>query len=175
MAKSTKTNEETTPDSIEDGVRGFSMVLREAIMDYYKGTCIQAFGSLSQYSIRRDRVPLKNDGTRRNFNYEREEHQRRNPLIYYLGGSRMFELWKYDHEVIFDPVVMRRSEELSAAYDQLTDFFNKFLPSVTIVERETKYSREHADGSNDKKYIYRAVADQYKEDPEDDDYYDEDF
>jgi len=180
MATSTKADKKATPDSIEDGVRGFSMALREAIMDYYKGTCIQSFGSLSQYYVGCSRIPLQNDGSRRNFNYERDEHQRRNPIIYRLDNAPMFELWKYDHEVIFDPIVMRRSEELSMAYDQILSFFNKFLPSVTIVERETEYSRDYANGKNDKKYIYRTVTDQISrndddDEDEEDDPYDEDF
>lgn len=174
----TTKRKEPSLDEIQDGVRGFSMVLREAIMDYYKGTCIQSFGSLSRYDIRRNGVPLQNDGTRRNFNYEREEHNRRNPVAYYLGDSKMFELWRDDHEVVFHPSVMRRSEYISVAYDQLKEFFTKFLPSVTIIEKDSKNSKRHADGSSDKQYIYRDLGQQVGEEPEeerDEDFLDEDW
>lgn len=168
----TKLDTETTPDSVEDGVRGFSMALREAIMDYYKGTCVQGFSSLSQYSVGYTRIPLPNDGTRRNFNYEREEHQRRNPLMYHLDGTIMFELWRDPHTATFHPSIMRRSEELSVAYDQLREFFDKFLPSVTIIEKDRKDSKNYTDGSRDRRLIYRSVSQQISDpqDEEDDDY-----
>ena len=169
-----KSNTQATSDSIEDGVRGFSMAIREAVMDYYKGTCIQSFSSLSQYHVRQGRIPLQNDGSRRNFNYEREEHSRRFPIEYYLDGARMFEVWRNDQEVIFSPSVMRRSEELSVAYDQILEFFNKFLPSVTIIEKDTKNSKNHTDGSRDREYIYRSLSEQYRSEEDDDDYDEED-
>lgn len=173
----TTKRKEPSLDEIQDGVRGFSMVLREAIMDYYKGTCIQSFGSLSRYDIRRNGVPLPNDGTRRNFNYEREEHNRRNPVAYLLDDSKMFEVWREEHEVIFHPSVMRRSEYMSVAYDQLQDFFIKFLPSVKIIEKDSKNSKRHTDGSNDKRLIYRNLDQQVgePEEEDDEDFLDEDW
>lgn len=156
---------ELSLEEIQDGVRGFSMVLRESIMDYYKGTCIQSFGSMSRYSVGRNGIPLPNDGSRRNFNYEREEHNRRNPVAYYLGDSKMFELWRDDHEVVFHPSVMRRSEYISVAYDQLQEFFNKFLPAVKFIEKDTKKSRSQTDGSSDRNFIYREIDQQVSNEP----------
>lgn len=140
-------------EEIQDSVRGFSMALRETIMDYYKGTCVQGFSLLSNYNIRVDRIPLENDGTRRNFNYEREDWAQRNPLTVQFSGSKIFELWKDEHEVIFHPAVLRRSEALSIAYDQLVDFFNKYLPSVTMIEKDTEETKRHTNGENDLRHI----------------------
>lgn len=166
-----------SPEVLADGVRGFSHVLRESIMDYYKGTCVQSFGSLSQYNIERSGIRLESDSTRRTFNYEREEHNRRQPIAYYLAGAKMFELRRDAHEAVFAPTVMRRSPELSTAYDQVLEFFNKFLQGVTIVEREDNISREQADGSNDRDYVYRDLSDQIAQTQNEDEEtpYDEDF
>lgn len=154
-----------TTMEIEDGVRGFSMAVREAVMDYYKGSCVQVLSSLSEYPVEFNRLRLPNDGTRRNFNYEREDWARRNPIAYYLAGSKMFELWRDDHEVIFQPSVMRRSPELSVAYDQITAFFQKFLPSVTIIERDDKRVSSHTDGSGDRARIFRDLDQQSRVNP----------
>lgn len=174
MATGTK---KLTASQIDEGVRGFSMAIREAVMEYYKGTCIQGFNRLSNYNVGTSRIPLENDGTRRNFNYEREDHQRRNPIAYYLDNAKMFELWRDGHEVIFQPSVMRRSPEMSAAYDQIRAFFDKYLASVTIIERDEKNVAKFVNGSNDNRYIYRDLEKQIaNRDQEDaDEYYDEDF
>ena len=155
-----KKTKKLTDAEIHDGVRGFSMVLRESIMDYYKGSCIQSFGSLSQYHVGRHPIPLQNDGSRRSFNYERQEHERRNPIAYYINDQKMFELWKDEHQAVFHPSVMRRSPYLSASYDQLHEFFNKFLAGVTIIEKDDENSSSCTDGSNDRRYIFRDMTQQ---------------
>ncbi len=110
-----------------------TVAIREAIMSYYKGTCVERMVDPNNIHIH----PIE---VNRRYQYEREISGIRSPSRLWIGNAPIMELWKNSNKVIYYDVVLKRSPELRIIRSKLTKFFREYLKDVKVeVQHGTIY------------------------------------
>jgi hypothetical protein len=103
------------------------MAVREQLMKYYKGTCVESvtrnnnvgMGSVVDYMSNRGRHL-----------YEREALQHRNPKFIRIGSYPILSVEHIPDSLTYHLRVLEMSEGLKTVHSEVQDFMRKYLPSV---------------------------------------------
>lgn len=120
------------PDPIESTI----MAIRENLMDYFKGTCVN-------YVTHSSNVYMSGERTRARHNYERELYQQQSPCVLYIHDTPILSVRKTPDTLILHEVVLGRSKQLQAVREAVEAFMAKYLQGVRIdVNRTTKIANK---------------------------------
>lgn len=101
------------------------MTIREELMVYFKGSCVERLTQNQNIQVR----PLRQDG---NYYYERRQADNKNTHRLALAGIPILTIQMSPDMVVFHTGVFQRSKQFRALEKQLRKFFYDFLPSVTV-------------------------------------------
>ena len=105
------------------------MAVRESIMDYFKGSCVERMTkNTNVYTL-----PVETN-LRGRPNYERVEIQNRSTTIILLGGLPIVTVEHLPDTITINTGVMKRSKQLRAVNKQLAEFLKVYLPGVAVTE-----------------------------------------
>lgn len=119
-------------DESKLGVQLTTMAIRERLMEYFKGTCVEQFTENSNIRIR-SRI---RDGSA-SYQYLRREQENRQPSVLLLGELPILTLQKAPEQAVFNTRLLTRSPQLREINKELKDFMQKYLSGV-----EVKHSRK---------------------------------
>jgi len=149
------------------GVNMTLIALREKLMGYFKSNSIPTFNLTSTVRLPSIRVEdffgeeLRGQG--RLYNYQRTNYEIANPHRVKVGDTVIGQIRKEPNEISLYTRILNRSAQNQMIYEQLTDFFHKYLAGVTI---NTNKKAGSSDGSNDFQYyaaLGREVEERYRE------------
>lgn len=106
------------------------MAIRELLMEYYKGACIQRL-------MENNNIHLRNVSFQARFNYERREHRNKKPQQIVIGNVPIAQLEHEPDSIVFYSKVLNRSPQMRYVYKELKKFMSTYLPAV-----KTSYSRK---------------------------------
>ena len=103
------------------------MAIRERLMEYYKGTCVERFTEDSNIYI--NELPYRG-----NHNYQRDEFMRTMPSELFIGNLPILAIKKNPDEITFYDNILGRSPQLRQVKQELERFVEKYLGAI-----ETKH------------------------------------
>lgn len=110
-------------DPVELGIQTTVMAIREEIMGYFKGTCIQKFTAEQNVRVRTINI-------RADYQYERRQWENERPSIVWLGSVPILTVKHSPDRVIFHDTVLSRSPQLRQVKVGVEQFMEKFLRGV---------------------------------------------
>ncbi len=120
----------TTKLDIDIGIEVTVVALREKIMGYFKGTCVESFVDSSYITM------FDTSQATRGYYADRREALNQRKTIVLLSGVPLFTLQHYPEKVTFHTLVLRRSPELSQVEKELKKFFKEYLAGVEIEDNK---------------------------------------
>ena len=105
------------------------MAIREVLMTYFKGSCVESVTNRGDICLNEMVVP-------RNYNYQRDLAQLMDYRRLYIKGVAIMEVHKNENTVIYYDSILKRSPELRKVRKLLTKFIRTYLVSVKL---EVKY------------------------------------
>lgn len=138
---------EPTKLDVEMGIDLTTMAIRENLMQYFKGSCIDSV--IAQTNVGMASV---NHITHR-YQYQREEFRRLNPQAIYIG-QEMFMRLERPAKAILYMNQFNRSPELTEVGNRLKTFFNDYLIGVEVTEDNENY--RHDSEFDDRKLVCRT-------------------
>lgn len=112
---------------VEVGIQATIMAVRESLMEYFKGTCVERFTENTNI-----RLVNANRGQRAEFQYLRQAAENQSPMIVLLGGLPIMTVQRSPERVVFHGKVLTRSPQLTQVYDGLKEFMEKYLNGVEV-------------------------------------------
>lgn len=121
------------------------MAIREELMMYYKGNCVDKFvyGNVGLESLE--------NTVRGEHRYLRRENEIHQPTMLTLGRNPIMKLHKMPNELVFNELILQRSPEFTEVYARIEKFMHKYLRGVRIKankepvawNRTTKANADH--------------------------------
>jgi hypothetical protein len=115
----------------ELGLKATTMAIREVLMEYFKGTCIERL--TDNHSVRL----INGISSRGEYQYIRREQENQRPMIVMLNNIPIATVQHAPEKIIFHQRVLTRSPEFREIYKELKLFMDKYLVGV-----EAKHSRK---------------------------------
>lgn len=106
-------------------IEGTAMAIREIVMEYFKGDCIQKLVDNPYLEVKTVNPPQR--GT---YYFERRQRENEQSKMVLLAGSPLFTMKKLPDKVTFHEVVMMRSPQMRELSRLLVDFLDEYLPAV---------------------------------------------
>lgn len=116
-------------DKTKLGIETTAMIIRERLMIYFKGSCVERLLSSGNVSLKE-----VNPGFRGEFQYVRQKAKKQDKRIVFVGSAPILTIQHVPDKVIFNQKVLRRSPELREVELLLFRFFREYLPAVEIEE-----------------------------------------
>jgi hypothetical protein len=113
------------PTTAFDPIEATVMGMREHIMHYFKGTCIDTLIN-DRGVIQIQDVPTTN----LQYSYQRVEYQNKSPKRLTLKGIPVVDLMRSPNVVYIHTKTLQRSPELRKVKALLTAFFDEYLTGV---------------------------------------------
>lgn len=111
------------------GIETTTMAIRELLMEYFKGTCVERFTE----GTRVEMVSAPGDNR---YQYQRVEYQQKRPRLITIGGLPIIRVERAPDAVQFKAKVLKRSPQLRAVYKGIGEFFDNYLSGVKITHDE---------------------------------------
>jgi len=146
---------------IDEGVRHITMAIREEMMEYFKGTCVNKLSPFC--GVRTVGVSFRGNEHGERHYYLRREHEQEDPRRIVFADTVIGEVRHNDDRAVFYPGVMNRSPEFAGIYEQVRDFFGKYLQGVQLSEDTANGYNDYSDGSRDRRIIERYTVPQIDE------------
>lgn len=126
--------------TLDERATDFTMALREGLMEYYKGTCIDNLNKYYRHGIEFRGQPIEFDRSvqHRAYNWQRDEHNQINPMTVMFYDSPLMLLRHQPDTATFIMPTLTRSEELKAVYGKVRSFFEMYLSGVKLEENNSK-------------------------------------
>jgi hypothetical protein len=105
------------------------MAIREVLMTYFKGSCVEFVTNSGDIYLSEKVMP-------RNYNYQRDIARLLDCRRLYIKGLPIMEVHKNENTVIYYDSILKRSPELRRIRKLLTKFIRAYLVSVKL---EVKY------------------------------------
>ena len=102
------------------------MKIRELLMEYFKGTCVESFVNAPNISLAGITRP------RGAYQYQRVQQQNERLSAIYFGGSQFMVLQHYPDKVTFNELITNRSPEFEKVYKEVDKFLGDYLPAVKV-------------------------------------------
>lgn len=142
----TKTSEN---ELVEAGIQLITMGIREEMMTYFKGTCVDRLAGNSNVFLQ----PHTQGGR---YFFQRREQEIEYPCIIRYGNIRFGMVRRQPDTAAFYPGVMTRSPEFMRIYEGVQDFFHKYLQGVQLTEDTDNSHNSKTDGSADRGLLMEA-------------------
>ena len=101
------------------------MAIREELMNYFKGGCVQTM-------VQNSPVQFSRIEGRTRYQYEREEIRNKQPRIVNLGNAPIMTVQKSPDKVTLHAAVLNRSPQFRAIREGLEEFLDRYLIGVTV-------------------------------------------
>lgn len=124
-------------EKVDLGIQTTVMAIRERLMEYFKGTCVERFTEDANI-----RLVEANGGQRAEFQYLREREANQRPTIILLSNVPIITVQRYPERVVFNTKILNRSPQFKSVHAGVEDFMQKYLSGVEvgIDEREVFYA-----------------------------------
>jgi hypothetical protein len=111
----------------EVGLQTTIMAIREEIMSYFKGGCVQRLTNSDNINLRQlDTSP----SNRRSYNYERRRAELQQPVMLELAGIPIITMQKNPDVITFHKTVLERSPQFRRIYKEVDEAIGKYLRAV---------------------------------------------
>lgn len=111
---------------IDNSTRLTIMAIREILMQYFKGTCVEIMTSSANVQLIRD---WSNQGT--SHQYERLANEANNKCVLRCGGVKLFTLSSTPKKIVFYSC-LDRSPQLREVKKEIAEFMHDFLGAVDV-------------------------------------------
>jgi hypothetical protein len=111
--------------SDEIGVEATTMAIRELLMEYFKGTCVDRMTA-------NNNIRLVSVSTTRAYQYQRRQAEYQQPKAVTIGGIPIMNVQKSPEKVVFNTRLLNRSPQLSEVYKNLKVFMDNYLGGVEV-------------------------------------------
>ena len=101
------------------------MLIRELLMEYFKGTCIERMTTVNNVYVE----SVRQGGQ---YNYQRREARNRDVRQLYISGIPILEMQHNDDTITLFTKVLRRSPEFKAVEQGILKFLNTYLLGVKV-------------------------------------------
>jgi hypothetical protein len=115
-----------TKTSVEEDIKATAMALRETIMEYFKGSCVERLVTSNNIRV----TSIENG--RAEFQYQRRHIEEQNRKLVSLSGVPLFSMHKMPDTLTFYEDTFKRSPQLRAVNAELSVFMDKYLIGVEI-------------------------------------------
>lgn len=105
------------------------MAIREQLMEYFKGTCIERFTTESNITLRGSNYIGRH-------NYEREDYERRRPCEVLIADVPIMTLKKSADEIVFYDKILGRSPQFRKVKKELELFLKRYLQAIEVKHEE---------------------------------------
>lgn len=102
------------------------MCIREQIMEYFKGTCIERLTTNHNVQL----VPLRRYMGRGEYQYIRQRMEREQACFVTVGGVPILTIKKSPSKIIFHEVSLKRSPQFRYIYKELEAFMELYLGAI---------------------------------------------
>lgn len=133
--------------TMKDGVDVTVMAIREQLMLYFKGTCINRFSEIA-VSVERDMSDEE-----RQYQYQRRQNNLVAKSGLYFYGSMIMRLERHPNRVTFYTNVFTRSICMVEVQERVKQFLETYLGSVELKEKDT-FSLRDTNGTADAELFY---------------------
>ena len=156
MPRKTKKQLAKEAAQVEEAIQALVMSCRERLMTYFKGDCVTQFTDSSIWldNVRFRSNEVNTGGSAQSYQYLRREHEISDPKKLLFGDIPFAVMHKEPDVISFHKYVMNRSPEFSVIYDQLREFFGKYLPGVELEENDDL--EELNDGRRDRTMLLNS-------------------
>jgi hypothetical protein len=113
-------------DDKELAIQTTTMAIRETLMEYFKGGCVERVTINSKVKLNAIRA---NDIR---FRYQRREYENQQPKQLFLNATPLAVVQKAPDQIEFNRRVFDRSPELRAVHKELLRFTKQYLPMVEV-------------------------------------------
>lgn len=103
------------------------MAIRETLMEYYKGTCVERLTVNSTVGL-----AFMSNGNRRDFQYLRRQAENQKLAVVTLGGLPIMTVQRFPDRAVFNEKILTRSPQLTDVYDGVRGFMEKYLRGVEV-------------------------------------------
>lgn len=115
-----------------------TLAIREHLMEYYKGTCVD-------YRVHNDNLNFRNRNDEpTEFQYQRRLNEMRRGMDFHFGGAHLAAMRKEPDEFMFTQC-WNRSPQFRAIRENLKLFFHTYLPGVKVSEEEGEWTAPDMD------------------------------
>lgn len=121
----------TIKEVVDDGIKATVMALREHLMMYYKGTCIDRF-------VGNTNVIMRSESQRAPYQYMREINRGRDMHHLDIGVYRLLTLEKQPDTLTLHNTQLHNSPQFRAVREGILDFMGRYLRGIALVEVGTK-------------------------------------
>lgn len=102
------------------------MRIREMLMEYFKGTCVESFVNAPNITFMQLQQP------RGAYQYQRVQQQNERLSAILIGSSQFMTLQHYPDKVTFNELVTNRSPEFEKLFKEIDKFLGDYLPAVKV-------------------------------------------
>ncbi len=102
------------------------MKIREILMEYFKGTCVESFVNAPTIAF------IEIGRPRGTYQYQRIAQQNEQFSGIYISGSQFLTVQHYPDKVTFNELVCSRSPEFKKIYKEVDKFLGDYLPAVKV-------------------------------------------
>lgn len=128
-----------------DGIEATIMAIRETLMDYFKGGCVESMASA--------RITLDHISSRTNYRYERQRSNMENGMVLSIGPYMAFTLSQSPDVLTIHMGTMDRGKIMRSVRQGVEEFMGKYLRGVTI--KQSDYG-DRAAWRYDKKLVQQS-------------------
>lgn len=136
-------------DKQKEDVEFTVMAIRERVMEYYKGTCVNRMDNPHNIGLRiEDSAPAR-------YNYQRQAIRQQDGQKMYIGNVWVASLQKSPHMMVLRNNKLQRSPQLEAVKAGVMDFMGRYLRAVEVKQQ----GRRPAELTDDSDLIARPDRD----------------
>jgi hypothetical protein len=118
-------------DPISSGITNTLMAIREELMCYFKGDCVEKMVARTNVEVQEVVISMRGRP-----NYERVALRNEKRSILFIGGTPIAILRQAPDRLELQTDVLRRSPQFKEVEKQLKDFMAMFLPGVIVEEHQ---------------------------------------
>lgn len=132
MAATTPRLEAVTQSEMDNRIKATVMGIREEVMKYFKGTCVER---LVDHNVHR--IPLARMIGRLPYQYQRNDLANRDPQVLMIGDVPIATLERIPETITLHTQVMRLTPGLLRVDTEVRCFLDRFLSGVPVRENDT--------------------------------------
>lgn len=125
----TTRNSSVENNSVEEDIQSTIMAIREVLMTYYKGSCVENL-------VNSHNVSLHSVADSGGYYYQRLDRDIKQPSVLVLADVTIARLGKSPDKIILYSSVLKRSKEFRMIQENMITFLQRFLKNVEIERKE---------------------------------------
>lgn len=123
--------------TVNDGIQATAMAIRETLMDYYKGTCVERMTE-SRVCLQSYHDFERTSSRGRSYYFQRRERDLERKMMLTLGSVPLYVLSDNPQTLLAYLPILYRSPQLKAVHEVVSGFMADYLSGVTMANHTTR-------------------------------------